>query len=155
MFLKFLFKLLIKCLFVGKAAVEVAMQDYKKARPDLDDAFDRAETEGQQAVDHLKRSWSRMEADLLEKADSLQKKVMHAAEEANGNGKGTYKASSRHENTSAQGTSNGADTVSSQASEVNRLQAELAELRVELRALRRLKRDETPDAQPDSQDQSS
>ncbi len=150
MFLKFLFKLLIKCLFVGKAAVEVAMKDYKKARPDLDDAFERAETEGQQAVDHLKRSWSRMEADLLEKADSLQKKVMHATEEASGNGKGTHKTNHRSEYGPSNGSaSNGTDTVASQASEVNRLQAELAELRVELRALRRMKRDEASDTQDD------
>lgn len=154
MFLKWIFKLLIKLLFVGKAAVEVAVKDYKKVRPDLDDAFERAESEGQQAVDHLKRSWSRMEADLLEKADSLQKKVMHAAEEANGNGKGTYKTNKpnhRGEPGPAYNTSgNGGDTVSSQASEVNRLQAELAELRVELRALRRMKRDEETDSQDES-----
>lgn len=118
--LKWIFKFLVKILFVGRAAVELAAKEYRGQRDAVDDRFHRAEEQGEEALDMLKKKWHKMEDELTEKAEAFQSRVMSNGATTSGSGKASPKTSS-HE----------------QGSEMNRLKAELAELRVELRELRR------------------
>jgi predicted nucleic acid-binding Zn-ribbon protein len=113
MILKWVIKLLLKLLFFGRAAYELSSQTYSARSEAIRDRLNQAEHEGEEAFSTAVRRFSKLEEELNGRVETLQKKIL-------GNGNGTC-----------------ATATEPATGEVNALRAELAELRVELRDLKR------------------